>query len=69
MVPSEIRNRTMRFEIINTIGGVNLGIYEANSVADALDAMARDAGYADYAAACDVAPVSEGELEITEISA
>jgi hypothetical protein len=58
-----------KFEITNTLSGINLGIYEGTTAADALDAMARDAGYEDYTAACDVAPHTEGELLVTEIAA
>ena len=37
------------FEIINTSSGLSLGIFEAPSDHDALDAMAREAGYANHA--------------------
>ena len=37
------------YEISNTIGGVILGVYEGETEQDALDAMARDAGYKDAA--------------------
>ena len=39
-----------RFEISNLVSGLCLGVYAAASADDALDACARDAGYADYAA-------------------
>ena len=47
--------------------GVILGQYEAASASEALEAMARDAGYSDYAAACDAAPPMEGEIVVTQI--
>lgn len=53
-----------RYNIFNTLSGVSLGTYEADSEAGALDAMARDAGYADYAEANDVAPSAPGEIMV-----
>ena len=44
----------MKFRIHNKITGMDFGDYEADSEADALDAMAKDAGYADYKSACEV---------------
>lgn len=52
------------YRIANRIGGVVLGDYEAADPAAALDAMARDAGYATYADACAVAPVLMGEMQV-----
>lgn len=47
------------YRIINELSGVALGVYEGETEQDALDAMARDAGYADHAEATEVAG-SEG---------
>ena len=54
-----------RYEITSLLSGVVLGVYDAADEAAALDLMAQDAGYVDYAHACDVAPVKEGEIIVT----
>ena len=46
----------MKYRIENTRSGIVLGEYDAESKSDALDAMARDAGYRNYAEAVSVAP-------------
>lgn len=53
------------YRIINTASGLDLGTYEADSAEKALDAMARDAGYRDYAEACEVA--DGREIVATEV--
>jgi len=60
---------TTTFRIYNTISGIALGDYDGATEAEALDAMARDAGYADYAACCDVAPAKEDEISVQPIDA
>jgi hypothetical protein len=57
--------RTFRIE--NTISGVVLGEYQGKCERDALDAMARDAGYADLADAQRADPAQDGELRVTEV--
>lgn len=53
------------YTIENTVSGMILGTYEGATEAEALDAMARDAGYADYAEAQKVAPAADGEIKVT----
>lgn len=53
------------YEISNTLSGVSFGEYKGANREEALDAYARAAGYSNFAAACDVAPVAEGEIEVT----
>jgi len=59
-----------RFEIYNVNLGEILGTYEARTEGDALDAMARAYGFADYDAVIAGYSVSReeaiGELQITE---
>lgn len=56
------------YQISNCRSGIILGVYEADSAQAALDAMARDAGYADYASADAVAPAAPGEILVEVLS-
>lgn len=55
----------MTYTIENTASGVVLGTYEAESAEAALDAMARDAKYANYAACCAEVPAAEDEIVVS----
>lgn len=57
-----------RYNISNTLSGVSLGTYEADSQSAALDAMARDAGYANYAEANEVVPSAPGEILVEQVA-
>ena len=56
-----------KYQIENTNSGIILGIYEAVTEQMALEALARDAGYATYAIACEAFSVDEDEILVTEI--
>ncbi len=55
-----------RYQIENPVTGIVLGVYEAETEAQALDALARDAGYHDYAAAVEV--TGDNDLIIIEVA-
>lgn len=57
---------TKKFEIANRNSGFVLGIYEGETKQDALDAMARDAGYSSYDAIPDEVG-SADDLIVTEV--
>lgn len=57
-----------RYELTNTLSGVELGTFEGKDGSDALDAFARDAGYDDYADLCSVAPAKPGEIYIRDVT-
>ncbi len=53
------------FVIENTLMGIVLGFYRAETEAEALDKMAQDAGYKNYAEALHEVPTEPGEIVIT----
>ena len=56
-----------QFDIFNTASGEELGRYFAGSVEEAVDVMARVAGYANFAEACRSAPRMAEDLFVTEL--
>lgn len=54
--PLSMEARVKEFRIFNVASGHDLGIYEGNTRVEALEAMAKDSGYRDYAHACEVVP-------------
>lgn len=61
--------KIQRWNIRNRLSGVDLGVYEGPTKSAALNAMARDAGYRDYAEACGCTGVDieNEDLDIIEI--
>jgi cell division septation protein DedD len=45
----------MKYQIENTLSAVILGIFEADSEAEALEMMAKECGYRSYVEACEIA--------------
>jgi hypothetical protein len=59
-------NKTMAlFKVENVKSRFVFGAYEAKDESHALDIYAQDAGYRDFAHACEVAPVEDGEIVAT----
>lgn len=55
------------YTITNKISGAHLGEYDGETAVDALDAMARDAGYRDIDEACEVVG-AEDDLDVRPVS-
>ena len=55
------------YNIFNMASGEELGRYFAGTLGDALDAMARTAGFEDYEQACGSLPAMQSQLLITEL--
>jgi hypothetical protein len=71
MYPQSQSNRGTKmttYQVENTKSAVILGAYEAASPEAALDAMAQDAGYRDYAHALETVGGDPDELLVTEIA-
>jgi len=54
------------YQIVSRVSSESLGVYEGEDKAGALDAMARDAGYRDYAHCREETGGDEEELIVTE---
>jgi len=67
----DMSREILSYTISNAVSGHCLGVYEGTSRDDALDTLARAAGYADFAdyrAECEVNPALSGdELIVVEI--
>jgi hypothetical protein len=61
-------NEILSYTISNAISGHCLGVYQGTSRDDALDTLARDAGYADFFNACE-SSFDGDDLIVTEIAA
>ena len=55
------------YNIVNMESGEELGRYFARSVADALNAMAKVAGFDSYEQACGSVPAIKDRLFVTEL--
>jgi hypothetical protein len=55
------------WNIGNKLSGMDLGVYEGDTPEEALDALARDAGYRDYSDALDQIGAKDGELVVVEV--
>jgi hypothetical protein len=55
------------YRIVNTMSGQDLGTYEASSKADALEQLAKFAGYQTFAEACETTSDDGRDLEVTEV--
>ena len=53
-----------KWRVGNATSGADLGIFEGETEQDALDAMAREAGYADYAESQREAPADPGAIVV-----
>jgi hypothetical protein len=56
-----------KYRISNTASGVEFGIYEGANESEALDAMARDAGYKDHTDVEEQFGQKDGEIVVTQM--
>ena len=56
-----------KFRIRNSITGVELGVYEGDTNAEALDKMARAGHFVDFAALCEAVPGASGGVIVDEV--
>lgn len=58
----------MTYEISSKTSGATVWTGEATTVAEALDAMGREAGYRDHAAACEASGDDGAHLVVREVA-
>jgi hypothetical protein len=56
-----------KFAITNTVSGSELGIFEAENEAAALEQMAKEAGYASYKALQKAHPAPQGQIVVRDV--
>ena len=57
------------FEVSSKVSGMFLGTYDADDADAALDASAKDAGYADFRAACAITDPEDLDAEVEKCMA
>ena len=56
-----------KWKITSDASGADLGVYEGDTAGDALDAMAREAGYGSHSEACAVTGDDGRHLRVTRV--
>ncbi len=64
---AEMESAMKTYTIANRVSGFEIGEYQGSTKAEALDVMARDAGYRDFSQACDVTGNDGDDLIVTEV--
>lgn len=67
MTSPYLENKMATFNITSRVSGIDLGNYAGGTKEEALDAMARDAGYKDYVDCCEQTGVQAEDLVATRV--